>query len=68
MTFWSPPLMAEGSTAFSKVTSYCSAVLDPTQPIEESARAGTILRDRLRFVKTAYSSRRASFELRTKCK
>ena len=62
MTFWSPLLMEEGSTVFSKVTSYCSAVLDPTRPTEESARAGTTLRDRLRFVKTAYSSSRASFE------
>lgn len=68
MIFWSPLLMEEGSTVFSKVTSYCSAVLAPTQPTEESAPAETILRGRLRFVKTAYSSSRASFELRTKCK
>lgn len=68
MIFWSPLLMEEGSTVFSRVISYCSAVPDPTPPTEESARAETILRGRLRFVKIAYSSSGASFELRTKCK
>ena len=68
MIFWSPLSTEEESTVFSKVTSYCSAVPDPTQPTEESAPAETILRGRLRFVKTAYSSSRASLELKTKCK
>lgn len=66
--FWSPLLMEDGSTVFSKVTSYCSAVPDPTLPTEESAPAETILRGKLHFAKTAYSSSRAAFELRTKYK
>lgn len=68
MISWSPLLMEEGNTVFSKATSCCSAVPDPTRPTEESAPAETILRGRLRFVKTAYSSGRAAGELRTNCK
>lgn len=57
---WFPLLMEGGSTVFSKVTCYCSAVLAPTLPTEGSAPAGTISRGRLHSARTAYSSSRAA--------